>query len=412
MAETGAQQGTLKQFLAVREYQAKRVLDISDHWQSIATIKGDLSNITAPPFVLADKSTTEFPRYWIEHPDLFCAPAQHKQPEQRILAVLKWFLSSLKGQQYAGRDPSQGVKKPLNAFLGEVFLGECGPEGAECKLVAEQVSHHPPVTACYLWNEKYGVRAEGYTRQEITFSGSVNIQQIGHAVLHIDEYDEDYLIPLPNVRVKGVLTGEPYPELHDSYTIVSSSGFVAEVDFTGKGLLGMSGKKNHVEAAIYRSDDTKRAHALFTAGGSWSEGFNLLDSNEKELDSYDVAAAPTTDFRTQPLTDQDPWESRKAWHGVIQGLHSGNMQAVADHKSSLENTQRELRKHAETSEDKWQPLFFRSEKQDEVAEKLLSMIGESFDLASTCGAWRFDATRAASMQSPWRGSLTPFGEQG
>ena len=177
--------------------------------QSIATISGDLSNITAPPFVLADKSTTEFPRYWIEHPDLFCAPAEKDKPEDRILAVLKWFLASLKGQQYAGRNPSDGVKKPLNAFLGEIFVGSCGTPDNETNLVSEQVSHHPPVTACYLWNDKAGVRAEGFTRQEITFSGSVNIQQIGHAVLHVDKYEEDYLIPLPNVKVKGILTGGP-----------------------------------------------------------------------------------------------------------------------------------------------------------------------------------------------------------
>ncbi|KAI7249254.1 hypothetical protein KC335_g17857, partial [Hortaea werneckii] len=118
MADNSSQQSSLKQFLA-----------------SIATIKGDLSNITAPPFVLADKSTTEFPRYWIEHPDLFDAPAHEPSAEARILAVLKWFLSSLRGQQYAGRDPSDGVKKPLNAFLGELFLGECGREGEECRLV-------------------------------------------------------------------------------------------------------------------------------------------------------------------------------------------------------------------------------------------------------------------------------------
>ena len=126
--------------------------------------------------MLADKSTTEFPRYWIEHPELFCAPAREKTAELRILAVLKWFLSSLKAQQYAGRDPSEGTKKPLNAFLGEVFIGECGPHDDVTTLVAEQVSHHPPVTACYLANDKHGVRSEGYTRQEVTFSGSVNIK--------------------------------------------------------------------------------------------------------------------------------------------------------------------------------------------------------------------------------------------
>lgn len=51
-----------------------------------------ISNITAPPFVLADKSTTELPRYWIEYPDLFTAPANEEDASKRLLAVLKWFL--------------------------------------------------------------------------------------------------------------------------------------------------------------------------------------------------------------------------------------------------------------------------------------------------------------------------------
>ena len=325
--------------------------------------------------------------------------------------MLKWFLSSLRGQQYAGRDPSDGVKKPLNAFLGELFLGECGREGEECRLVSEQVSHHPPVTACYLWNEKHGIRAEGYTRQEITFSGSVDIQQIGHAVMHIDEFDEDYLIPLPNVKVKGILTGGPYPELGGTYHIVSSSGYVAEVDFTGKGALGIGGSKNHVKASVYGPDDTKRKSALYTAEGSWSESFVVKDSNGEQQDSYDVAAAPSTEFRTLSLDEQDPWESRKAWHRVIDSIHSGNMQGVADHKSELENAQRDLRKRSDTGEDAWRAVFFRKQQSNPVAEKLLGRVGESFDPNDTCGTWKFDAEGAAGLEKPWRGRLTPFGER-
>ena len=326
-----------------------------------------------------------------------------------MLAVLKWFLSSLKGQQYAGRDPSDGVKKPLNAFLGEVFVGSCGPEDDECRLVSEQVSHHPPVTACYLWNEKAGIRAGGFTRQEITFSGSVNIQQIGHAVLHIDQYNEDYLVPLPNVKVKGVLTGGPYPELTEPCTLVSSAGLVAEVDFSGKKVFGMGGQKNYVNAAIYRTDDKKRKDAIFTAEGSWSESLTFKDKDGKTIDTYDLSSAPTTEFRTLPLDQQDPWESRKAWNGVIESTNNGNMQGVADNKNELENAQRELRKKDETSEEKWQALFFRKENSDPVAQKLFDVVGQKLDPESTCGIWKFDSENADKKERPWRSGLTPHG---
>lgn len=359
--------------------------------------------------MLADKSTTEFPRYWIEHPELFCAAAHEQDPGKRILAVLKWFLSSLKSQQYAGRDPTEGTKKPLNAFLGEVFIGDCGPQGEETRLVSEQVSHHPPVTACYLWNEKHGIRAEGYTRQEITFSGSVNIQQIGHAVLHIDAFDEDYLIPLPNIKVKGIVSGSPYPELDGHYSVVSSTGYLAQVDFSGKSLLGIGGKKNHLQAAIYSPDDQKQKHPLFTAEGSWSEAFELKDGNGKVMEAYDVAGARPAEFRTLPLEKQDPWESRKAWHGVIDAIQKGDMQGVADNKNALENSQRELRKKPETSEEAWKSLFFTKERGHPAAESLLAKIGQPLDEAKTCGVWRLKPDSVSNLDRPWRDGLTPQG---
>jgi hypothetical protein len=323
--------------------------------------------------------------------------------------VLKWFLSSLKGQQYAGRDPSAGVKKPLNAFLGEVFIGSCGPSEDETHLVSEQVSHHPPVTACYLWNDKVGVRAEGFTRQEITFSGSVNIQQIGHAVLHLDKYDEDYLIPLPNVKVKGILTGGPYPELTEPCKIVSSAGFVADIDFSGKRFFGMSGEKNHVAASIYRTDDHKRENALFTVEGNWTDSLDFKDSQGETIETYNVALTPSTEFRSLPLDRQDPWESRKAWHEVISSIAAGDMRGVSKNKNKLENAQRELRKKSETSEENWRAVFFHRERSDPVAEELLRVAGDSFDPESTCGVWKIDREKAIKCERPFRGKLTPHG---
>ena len=288
-------------------------------------------------------------------------------------------------------------------------MGSCGPPEDETHLVSEQVSHHPPVTACYLWNDKAGVRAEGFTRQEITFSGSVNIQQIGYAVLHLDQYDEDYLIPLPNVKVKGILTGGPYPELTEPCKIVSSAGYVAEVDFSGKKMLGFSGEKNHVEARVYLTDDKKRKDSIFSVEGNWTEKLIFKDSKGETLETYDVANAPSIDFRTLPLDKQDPWESRKAWNGVISSIGHGDMRGVAEHKNKLENAQRELRKQSKTSEEKWKAVFFHQEKSDPVAEKLQGVIGVSFDPASTCGIWKIDREKAIKCERPFREKLTPHG---
>ena len=46
-------------------------------------------------------------------------------------------------------------------------------------------------------------RGDGYSRVEMSFNGSLNIKQTGHAMLHIDKYNEDYLIPFPDFKVRG-----------------------------------------------------------------------------------------------------------------------------------------------------------------------------------------------------------------
>jgi oxysterol-binding protein-related protein 9/10/11 len=106
---------------------------------SISTIKGDLSNVTAPPFLLDQKSAVEFPATWCEHPSILVAPAAEPDAEKRALLVLKWYLSALKAQQYHTGDEADGVKKPLNSFLGELFIAEWDDETGKTKLVSEQV---------------------------------------------------------------------------------------------------------------------------------------------------------------------------------------------------------------------------------------------------------------------------------
>lgn len=95
--------------------------------------------MTAPPFILSSTSLTEYSSYWAEHPSVFIAPAEEQDPQKRALLVLKWFLTTLK-QQYSSRNEKLGSeKKPLNPFLGELFLGKWEDEAGETRLVSEQV---------------------------------------------------------------------------------------------------------------------------------------------------------------------------------------------------------------------------------------------------------------------------------
>ena len=276
------------------------------------------------------------------------------------------------------------------------------------RLIAEQVSHHPPVTACYLWNDQVGIRAEGFACQEISFNGSVNVKQIGHAILHLDKWKEDYLIPLPDVKIKGILTGATYPELNGAYHIMSSTGFISEIDFSGKKWIG--GKKNSVHAVIHNQRDEKRA--LFTISGQWNEELIVREGGDdgSVIETINVPTLKSVPMEVEELEQQDEWESRKAWAGVIAALNNGDMQGTVDQKSKVEEGQREMRKQEDAKGVAWEPLFFTKlhTTRDPLLEDLATEPVKEGLFSPHSGMWKFNHERLAKgIKKPFRGLMKP-----
>lgn len=129
--------------------------------------------MTAPAFILSTKSLTEFSSYWTEHPSVFVAPAAEQDPAKRAMLVLKWFLSTLK-QQYASRSEKLGSeKKPLNPFLGELFLGKWEDQAGTTQLVSEQVRYAHPRQGVNYGNAN-AMRAVITHPSRLTPSGTTN----------------------------------------------------------------------------------------------------------------------------------------------------------------------------------------------------------------------------------------------
>jgi len=359
--------------------------------KSIASFSGDLSSLTAPPFILSSTSLVEFSSYWAEHPSIFVAPAKEKDPEKRALLVLKWFLSTLK-QQYASRSDKFGnEKKPLNPFLGELFLGKWVDTAGTTDLVSEQVSHHPPVTAYNISNKEHGVSLQGYNAQKASFSRTINVKQIGHAVYSIPAYDETYLITLPNLHIEGLIFGSPFVELNDKTYITISSGFTAKIDYSGKGWL--SGKKNSFTATLYPTG--KERETLYTVTGQWNKSFEIVKGKKGTvIETYDAEASAITPLIVAPIEEQDPMESRRAWQKVAAGIAVGDMDATGAEKSKIEVSQRELRVQEKSEGRNWTRRYFSLVENDPILTKLGPAIGVTPEAEKTGGVWRFDQAKA------------------
>ncbi|KAK3050890.1 Oxysterol-binding protein 4 [Extremus antarcticus] len=374
----------------------------SSFLKQMASFNGDLSTMTAPAFILSTTSLTEFSAYWAEMPRVLVAPAAEKDKEKRMVLVLKWFLSTLK-QQYASRNEKLGSeKKPLNPFLGELFLGKWEDEAGTTQLVSEQVSHHPPVTAYSIWNNKHGVRLQGYNAQKASFGRTINVRQVGHAVYHIDEFDEDYLITLPALHIEGLITGSPFVELNKSSYIVSSSGLTARIDYSGRGWV--SGSKNSLSVVVFPHGKEKDKHSvLYTAEGSWTDNFTIKDARTKTtIETYNAKKEPKTALQVAAIEDQDPLETRRAWKRVAAMIEKGDMNSTANEKTVIEESQRALRKKEASEGREWERRFFSRAKSLPKFETLVKeAAGGNLEVDQTNGIWVFDQEKAKEAKPPF-----------
>lgn len=348
--------------------------------KSISSFNGDLSSLSAPPFILSPTSLTEFSQYWTEHPALFLEPSfidgenykdhcpfdpnvESKEVAQ-MLAVVRWFISTLRSQ-YCSRSESMGSeKKPLNPFLGEVFVGKWKndehPEFGETVLLSEQVSHHPPMTAFSIFNEKNDVSLQGYNQIKTGFTKTLTltVKPYGHVILKIK--DETYLITTPPLHIEGILVASPFVELGGRSFIQSSNGMLCVIEFSGRGYF--TGKKNSFKARIYRSpqEHSHKENALYLISGQWS-GVSTIIKKDSQVSHqfYDSSETPTDHLLVKPIEEQHPLESRRAWKDVAEAIRQGNISMIKKTKEELENKQRALREQERVKGVEWQRRWFK-----------------------------------------------------
>ncbi|KAL1513667.1 hypothetical protein ABEB36_003050 [Hypothenemus hampei] len=250
------------------------------HLLSQVKIGMDLTKVVLPTFILERRSLLEMYADYFAHPDLFTSIADKKTPKDRMVQVVKWYMSSY----HAGRK-SAVAKKPYNPILGEVFRCHWDVDCMEgpneelvtdgpvpwCKknqltFVAEQVSHHPPISAFYAEhvNKRISFNAHVYTKSK--FLGlSVCVYNIGQGIVSVLDYNEEYIVSFPNGYGRSILT-TPWIELGGNVTIRSpQTGYHCDIEFITKPFYG--NKKNRVTAEVFGPDEKK---PFLSITGEWN----------------------------------------------------------------------------------------------------------------------------------------------
>ncbi|KAF1801206.1 hypothetical protein FB192DRAFT_1384635 [Mucor lusitanicus] len=355
--------------------------------KTVISFTGDLSSLTCPAFFLNGLSLLEYGTYWGDHPTCFTAVTQSNDPEERMLAVTRWFMSTLWGS-YASRC-TNGLteKKPYNPILGEQFYCHMG----NVKCICEQVCHHPPISAFYLESAAEGVSLNGHCGQKSKFKGTtIKVEQVGRAVLNLKTFDEQYVIDYPDLLIRGVLTGSCYLELSGVCTITSNSGAKAVIEFIPKPWFG--GEYHRIKGSI-----TYKGRDYCTLSGRWSNQSFYTKSGQstKEL-LFDAEAEAMAERKTAPIEEQQEIESHRLWGPVTEALKTKNYAVANAEKSKIEDWQRKIRKDRENNiAEPFKPVLFTfhkdTEASDEYSKRTVSLLSNMVGKPLVDeGAWTYN----------------------
>ncbi|XP_068095169.1 oxysterol-binding protein-related protein 9 isoform X2 [Hyperolius riggenbachi] len=340
------------------------------HLLSQVRLGMDLTKVVLPTFILERRSLLEMYADFFAHPDLFVSIGDHKDPKDRMVQVVRWYLSAF----HAGRKGSV-AKKPYNPILGEVFQCHWVVPGLEddtepvsegpipwasknnVTFVSEQVSHHPPISAFYAecYNKRIQFNAHIWTKSK--FLGmSIGVHNIGQGCVSCLDYDEHYIITFPNGYGRSILT-VPWVELGGECNInCSKTGYSAIITFHTKPFYG--GKKHRVTAEIYPPNDKK---SFCSVEGEWNGVMYAKNANGENVVFIDTKKMPTVKKKVRKLEDQIEYESRRLWRDVTYNLKIRDIEAATEAKHSLEERQRAEARERKEKETQWETRLFHED---------------------------------------------------
>ncbi|KAI0762357.1 Oxysterol-binding protein [Fomes fomentarius] len=311
----------------------------------------DLQKVTFPTFVLEPRSMLERITDFMSHPDLLFGAENCDDPEERFIRVLQYYLAGW-------HIKPKGVKKPYNPVLGEFFRCRYDyPDGSRGFYIAEQVSHHPPISAFYYVSPANKVAVIGELRPKSKFLGnSVSTVMEGENRVYLlgRPEDREYVISMPNMYARGILWGKMFLELGDSCMAKNEqTGHYADIQFKTKGYF--SGTYNAISGRIRRGNND-----FGEVSGKWSAVMEFKNSRGERRVLFDAQKdgqniAPKW---VAPEDEQEVNESRRLWTRLTRAIVAKDMDAATEAKTAVEESQREVRKKMEERGEVHVPRFF------------------------------------------------------
>nr|XP_012307303.1 oxysterol-binding protein-related protein 7 isoform X1 [Aotus nancymaae]XP_012307304.1 oxysterol-binding protein-related protein 7 isoform X1 [Aotus nancymaae]XP_012307305.1 oxysterol-binding protein-related protein 7 isoform X1 [Aotus nancymaae]XP_012307306.1 oxysterol-binding protein-related protein 7 isoform X1 [Aotus nancymaae] len=324
----------------------------------------DLSKVSMPVQLNEPLNTLQRLCEELEYSNLLDQASRVADPCERMVYVAAFAVSA-----YSSTYHRAGCK-PFNPVLGETY--ECERPDRGFRFISEQVSHHPPISACHAESENFTFWQDMKWKNKF-WGKSLEIVPVGTVNVSLPRFGDHFEWNKVTSCIHNVLSGQRWIEHYGEVLIRNTQDSSCHCKITFCKAKYWSSNVHEVQGAVL-SRSGRVLHRLF---GKWHEGlyrgptpggqciwkptpclppdsmppdhernfgFTQFALELNELTAELKRSLPSTDTRLRP--DQ-------------RYLEEGNIQAAEAQKRRIEQLQRDRRKVMEENNIVHQARFFR-----------------------------------------------------
>lgn len=335
--------------------------DRDNYWNMMQKYIGSdvTSMVTLPVLIFEPMTMLQRMAELMEYSHLLDLADECNDPHMRLVYAASWFISLY----YA----CQRAWKPFNPILGETY--EMINHGG-ITFIAEQVSHHPPMSAAHAENGHFVYDITSKVKTKF-LGNSVEIYPLGRTQLTLKKDGVVFDLVPPPTKVNNLIFGRTWIDSPGEMIMTNlTTGDKVVLYFQPCGWFGAG--RYEVDGYVYNADEEPKI--LMT--GKWNEFINFQPCDlegeplpgTKLEEVWRVADAPENDkfqytyfghkinsFETAP---SKLLESDSRLRPDRHALEKGDLSKAAAEKSSLEERQRAEKKMREAKGDEFKPRWF------------------------------------------------------
>ncbi|XP_077519316.1 oxysterol-binding protein-related protein 1-like [Amblyomma americanum] len=239
----------------------------------------ELSKITMPVVFNEPLSFLQRISENMEYSELLVQADEAADPIDRIELVTAFAVSALSSNL-------ERLSKPFNPLLGETY--ELVRDDVGFRMVCEQVSHHPPVSAFHAESSHFKVHGSVYPKLKF-WGKSIEIKPEGHLTVELLSHGETYTWTNVNCCIHNIIVGKLWFEQYGLMEIVcQKSGLTSALTFKQAGWFYKD--LHRIEGFIY---DKLKSRLRFLYG-KWTDYLKAAPVAEYEeyMQTHNFRAPP------------------------------------------------------------------------------------------------------------------------